>query len=227
MANDSAPGSEKREDGWYCVRWPHFKSSGVILPGPWRVAAYDAANDEWIDQGLHRRHPPLEIGPRVSMPDELPAAAPARDADTVAALRDICEQAGRAIIWPWPLEYHEAQSVVDYIDQQTQRILDLERQLGECRAKLHDWEHEPSGQLRAKLSNADIRSILDKAKEYMDERDNLRELLREIRQELFHLAVVPDDVRWKRLDVMMERIAAALSQPPEGMKEKEKNEGRI
>lgn len=62
----------ERQDGWYCVRWPHMPDSagGPIVPGPWRPSAYDSANDEWIDQGLHRRQPPLVIGPRIIMDDD-------------------------------------------------------------------------------------------------------------------------------------------------------------
>lgn len=71
----------ERQDGWYCVRWPHMpdSSGGPIVPGPWRPAAYDSANDEWIDQGLHRRQPPLVIGQRISMPDDPPAPQAAVD----------------------------------------------------------------------------------------------------------------------------------------------------
>lgn len=67
-------------------------------------------------------------------------------------------------------------------------MADLRAQLAACQrdkaelqAELRSWEYEPSGQLRAKLSNADIQSILDKAKEYMDQRDGLLALLREAR----------------------------------------------
>lgn len=44
-------------------------------------------------------------------------------------------------------------------------------------AELHSLKYEANGQLRANLSNAAIQSILDKAKQYMQERDTLRELL--------------------------------------------------
>jgi hypothetical protein len=109
-----------------------------------------------------------------------------------------------------------------------EKVADLERRLAaphpdtvrlaECQKELRSWEYDgDTGQLRAKLSNAAIQSMLDKAKEYMDERDTLLALLRDIKANLFHLAVVPEDVRWKRLDGLMERIDAALAQhPPEG-----------
>ncbi len=58
-------------DGWYWVKWPRWSQGATdTVPGMWAVAVYDAANDEWIDQGLHRRHPPMKIGPRIPSPDE-------------------------------------------------------------------------------------------------------------------------------------------------------------
>jgi len=61
------------------------------------------------------------------------------------------------------------------------RTARLKRELSESRAenarltaRIHEYEYEPNGQLRANLSNDAIQSILDKAKEHKDACDTLR-----------------------------------------------------
>jgi hypothetical protein len=63
--------TQERQDGWYWVKWPQYSGyEAGPIPGDWRVGVWDAANEEWIDQGLRRRASPVVIGPRIPSPDE-------------------------------------------------------------------------------------------------------------------------------------------------------------
>ncbi len=62
--------TQERQDGWYPCKWPRWSASDSdsIQVTRWRPAWWDSANQEWVDQGFRRT--PLEIGPRLLMPDE-------------------------------------------------------------------------------------------------------------------------------------------------------------
>lgn len=94
---------QERQDGWY---WVKFHENVR-----WAVAIYHQGDDEWEMRGIHIRKQPFEIGSRCIAPDERP-----EEPKALTDLRDICGKAGTSITWPWPLEYHEAQSVINYVD---------------------------------------------------------------------------------------------------------------
>lgn len=81
-------------------------------------------------------------------------------------LRRVCEGAGGSLMWPWPLEFSEAQAIVEYINRVEERLaqaiklqdLTLENELrwmrkhdelGKLVASLRDWK-SPDGVLQVK-----------------------------------------------------------------------------
>lgn len=82
--------------------------------------------------------------------------------------------------------------------------------------ELHSLKYEANGQLRANISNAGIQSVLDITKQYMQERDTLRELL-------LHASWIVEDVSLRRcgkgdpyisrVTDLHQRVTAAIGTP--------------
>ncbi len=89
---------------------------------------------------------------------------------TPQRLLDIADHFDRGIYTAEIDMCNELRAYADQLERNAAKIAELEQ-------RIHDYEYEPNGQVRANLSNSAVQSILDKAAEFKRHLDAIAEAL--------------------------------------------------